>query len=254
MIIDTHSHIYYDKYDHDINDVINNAIDSGIKKIICVAVDLPSADKCYKLAETFPSVYITAGIHPHEASNTPKNYLKEIESFFSYKKTVGLGEIGLDYHYNFSKPEIQLPIYIEQLELAKEYNLPAVIHCREAENDILEGIISTESNHGVIHCFSGNYEFATKIIATGYKISFTGLITFTGDSFKNVIEKVDLSNIMVETDSPYLTPKPNRGKRNEPKNVRYVIDQISKWKKLPFKEIANKTTNTAFNVFPKLKN
>jgi TatD DNase family protein len=254
MIIDTHSHIYYDKYNLDIDEVINRAIDADIKKIICVSVDLPSVEKCFKLSEKFPLVYMTAGIHPHEADKVPKDYLKQIESFLNYQKTVGLGEIGLDYHYNFSDPNIQLPIYIEQLELAKTYNLPAVIHCREAENDILEGIISTKSNKGVIHCFSGNYNFAKNILNTGYKISFTGLITFTGDSFKKVIEKVNLSDIMVETDSPYLTPKPNRGKRNEPKNIRYVVDQISKWKNLPFEEIAAKTTKTAYNVFPKLKN
>ena len=254
MIIDTHSHIYYDKYDHDIDDVINRAIDSDIKKIICVAVDLESAEKCFNLAEKFPCVYMTAGIHPHDAKNIPKNYLNQIETYLNYKKNVGLGEIGLDYHYNFSDPQIQLPIYIDQLELAKAYNLPSVIHCREAENDILDGIITTKSNQGVIHCFSGDYNFAKKILNTGYKISFTGLITFTGESYKKVIQEIDLSNIMVETDSPYLTPNPNRGKRNEPKFVKYVVEQISKWKNLSFNDVSDETTKTALNVFPKLLN
>tara|TARA_Y100001968_G_C19384928_1_gene732363 strand:+ start:110 stop:874 length:765 start_codon:yes stop_codon:yes gene_type:complete len=254
MIIDTHSHIYYDKYNLDIDEVINRAIDLNIKKIICVAVDLESAEKCFNLSEKFSSVYMTAGIHPHDSKNIPKNYLTQIETYLNYKKNVGLGEIGLDYHYNFSDPATQLPIFIEQLELAKTYDLPAVIHCREAENDILNGIISTNSNKGVIHCFSGDYTFAKNILNTGYKISFTGLITFTGELYKEVIQEIDLSNIMVETDSPYLTPKPNRGKRNEPKYVRYVVDQISKWKNLSFDDVANQTTKTALNVFPKLLN
>jgi len=254
MIIDTHSHIYYDKFNLDINEVINRAIDAGVKKIICVAVDISTAEKCFDICEKYSSIYMTAGIHPHESQKVPKDYLKTIESFLNYPKTVGLGEIGLDYHYNFSQPEIQIPIYIEQLELAKNYNLPSVIHCREAEQDILDGIVSTKSKKGVIHCFSGNYDFATKIIKTGYKISFTGLITFTGNTFKKVIEKIDLSNIMVETDSPYLTPHPNRGKRNEPQYVRYVVEQISKWKNLPFKEIENQTTKTALQLFSKLSN
>ena len=252
MIVDTHCHIYYDKYNKDINDVINNAIDAGVKKIICVAVNLETAEKCFNLSQKFSSVYMTVGIHPSETGSTPNNYLKEIENFLDYKKTVGLGEIGLDYHYNFSNPKVQFKHYIEQLELAKAYQLPTVVHCRESENDIYDGIIKSKSNYGVIHCFTGNYDFAKKIIEIGYKISFTGLITFTGETYKDVIKKIDLSNIMVETDSPYLTPKPYRGKRNEPKNVRLVIEQISKWKKLPFDEIARKTTNNALNFFSKL--
>ncbi len=254
MIIDTHSHIYYDKYEKDIDDVINNAVDAGVKKIICVAINLETAEKCYNLTQKFSSVYMTAGIHPHETNKIPENYLKEIEKFLDYKKTVGLGEIGLDYHYNFSNPKVQIKYYIEQLELAKEYQLPTVVHCRESENDIYQGIINTKSNCGVIHCFTGDYDYAKKIIDTGYKISFTGLITFTGETYKEVIKKIDLSNIMVETDSPYLAPKPKRGKRNEPKNVRFVIEQISKWKKLPFDDIAKKTTTTALNIFSKLNN
>ena len=230
MIVDTHCHIYYDKYNKDINDVINNAIDAGVKKIICVAVNLETAEKCFNLSQKFSSVYMTVGIHPSETGSTPNNYLKEIENFLDYNKTVGLGEIGLDYHYNFSNPKVQIKHYIEQLELAKAYQLPTVVHCRESENDIYDGIIKSKSNYGVIHCFTGNYDFAKKIIEVGYKISFTGLITFTGETYKDVIKKIDLSNIMVETDSPYLTPKPYRGKRNEPKNVRLVIEQISKWK------------------------
>ena len=138
MIVDTHCHIYYDKYNKDINDVINNAIDAGVKKIICVAVNLETAEKCFNLSQKFSSVYMTAGIHPSETGSTPNNYLKEIENFLDYKKTVGLGEIGLDYHYTFSNPKVQIKHYIEQLELAKAYQLPTVVHCRESENDIYD--------------------------------------------------------------------------------------------------------------------
>ena len=253
-LIDTHAHIYYDKFINDIEEVIERAMAVNVSKIICVAVDLDTAEKSLKISEKYKNVYLSAGIHPHEAKNISKDFEKELEPFYAHPKTVAVGEIGLDYHYNISSPKEQKFIYIAQLELAKSLGLPVIVHCRNAEQDVLKGILNTKSNNGVIHCFSGNLDFATKILKTGFKISFTGLITFTGDKYKNVIESVDLSNIMVETDSPYLTPIPNRGKRNEPAYVRIVAEKIAEWKNISIDTVSKETTKTAYNVFTKLNN
>lgn len=253
-LIDTHAHIYYDKYEEDLNEVLDRAAESRIEKIICVAVDLNSAEKCLSLSEKYPNIYMTAGIHPHDAKDAPPDFQKELEPYFSHPKTVAVGEIGLDYHYNFSNSEIQNSVFSAQLELAKSVGLPAVVHCREAEQDILNGINITQSQKGVIHCFSGNLDFAKQILETGFKISFTGIITFTGSTYKEVVESVELSDMMVETDSPYLTPSPHRGKRNEPEFVKLVAEQIATWKNIPVEIVENETTKTAYGVFPKLQN
>ena len=253
-LIDTHSHIYYDQYKEDLSEVLDRAAEFNVEKIICVAVDIKTANECLKLTQKYTNIYMSAGIHPHESKEAPKDFQKQLEPFFSHPKTVAVGEIGLDYHYNFSDPSTQMPIFLGQLELAKSVGLPTIVHCREAENDILNGIKITKSNKGVIHCFSGGTGFAKQILRTGYKISFTGLITFTGTSFKDVIKTVDLTDIMIETDSPYLTPIPFRGKRNEPGNVRFIAQQIADWKNISFDLVAKSTTKTAYKVFPKLIN
>ncbi len=253
-LIDTHAHIYYDKYEEDLEEVLERASEAKVEKIICVAVDLKSAEKCLNLVNKYPNLYMTAGIHPHDSKDTPSDFLKQLEPYYSHPKTVAVGEIGLDLHYNFSNPTVQLSVFSAQLELAKSVGLPAVVHCRDAEKEILHEIQTAHSEFGVIHCFSGGLSFAKDILKTGYKISFTGLITFTGSDFKEVIENVDLEEIMVETDCPYLAPTPFRGKRNEPMHVSLIAKQIAEWKNTTTEIVAEKTTQTAYAVFPKLRN
>ena len=250
-LIDTHSHIYYDHYSDRMDDVIKDARDNGVQKIISVGVDLSTSEKCIKLAENYPSVYATCGYHPHEAKKTPKRYLYELEQLYTHPKVVAVGEIGLDYHYNFSEPEKQKRVYHEQLEMAGDLNLPVVVHCRKSDEDILTGIQNNGSQSGVIHCFASDLNFANSILDIGFYISFTGLITFVKE-LENVVRGIPLEKMMVETDSPYLAPKPHRGKQNEPAWVMHVAEKIAMLKGISLEEVAKSTTETAYNLFTKL--
>ena len=253
ILIDTHAHIYYEDYADRIDDVIQAAYDKGVKKIISVGVDLATSEKCIKLSEKYPSVYAACGYHPHEAAKAPRGYLYELEEFYAHTKVVAVGEIGLDYHYNFSEPRDQKKVYLEQLEMASSLDLPAVVHCRKSDDDILSGIQESGHKSGVIHCFNSDLDFANSILKTGFCISFTGIITFVKD-LEEVVKTIPLDQMMVETDSPYLSPKPHRGKKNEPAYVMHVAEKIANLKEISLEEVANTTTETAYNLFAKLKN
>ena len=250
-LIDTHAHIYYDDFTGRMEDIIRTASDNGVEKIISIGVDLKSSEKCIKLAEKYESVFATCGIHPHEAKKAPKGYLYELEQFYEHQKVVAVGEIGLDYHYDFSDRKTQRKIYHEQLEMANSLDLPAVVHCRKSDDDILCGIQESGHSYGVIHCFASGLDFAEKILEIGFHISFTGLITFVKD-LEEVVRAVPLSKMMVETDSPYLTPKPYRGKKNEPAYVLHVAEKIAELKEISLEEVAKSTTKTALQLFKKL--
>ena len=250
-LIDTHAHIYYDDYSHRMDDVIQSANENGVEKIISIGVDLQSSEKCIKLAEKYEAVYATCGIHPHEADKAPRGYLYELEAFYKHPKVLAVGEIGLDYHYDFSERKTQRKIYHEQLEMASSLNLPAVVHCRESDDDILAGIQESGHSLGVIHCFASDLNFAEKILEVGFNLSFTGLITFVKE-LEEVVVEVPLGKMMVETDSPYLSPKPHRGKKNEPAYVLHVAEKIAELKEISLEEVAQCTTNTALGLFKKL--
>ena len=250
-LIDTHAHIYYEDYAENIGDIIQRAEDNGVEKIITIGVDLKSSEECLQLAERFDGVYATCGVHPHEADKAPKGYLYELEEMATHPKLVAIGEMGLDYHYNLSGPKKQKRVYQEQLEMAKALELPAVVHCRESDKDILKGIQESASDSGVIHCFASDLEFAKSIIETGFHISFTGLITFVKE-LEEVVKEVPLEKIMVETDSPYLSPKPYRGKRNEPSRVIHIAEKIAEFRGISKEEVAQITTETALDLFKKL--
>ena len=252
-LIDTHAHIYYDDYSKRIDDVISAAVDNGVEKIISIGVDLESSEKCMNLADKYEQVYATCGIHPHEADKAPKGYLYELEQFYKHHKVVAVGEIGLDYYYDFSERKTQRKIYQEQLEMANSLGLPVVVHCRESDDDILSGIQESGHSLGVIHCFASNLDFAEKILETGFYLSFTGMITFVKE-LENVVSEVPLSKIMVETDSPYLSPKPFRGKQNKPAYVLHVAEKIAQLKDISLAEVAESTTKTAYSLFKKLEN
>ncbi len=246
--IDTHCHIYYDKYKDDLDQVVDRAIENNIEKIICVGVDLDSSVKSIEIAEKYNIVYATAGFHPHESKQMNTSDLKELEQILKHNKIVALGEIGLDYHYTISDKKTQVKVFREQLELAKSINLPVIIHNRNSDDDLLNCLQLEKNKNGVIHCFASNLNFAKQLIALNMHLSFTGLITFVKE-LENVIKNIPLSKIMIETDSPYLTPIPNRGKRNEPYMVKYVAEKIAHIRNLSIEDIATATTNTANNFF-----
>ena len=251
-LIDTHAHIYNDDYSKRIDDVIKAAENNGVEKIISIGVDLKSSEQCMKLAEKYETVYATCGIHPHESEKAPKGYLYELEQFYKHPKVLAVGEIGLDYFYDFSDRKTQRKIYQDQLEMASSLDLPAVVHCRDSDDDILSGIQDSDHRYGVIHCFASGLDFAKSILETGFYLSFTGMITFVKE-LEEVVREVPLDKMMVETDSPYLTPKPFRGKKNEPAYVLHVAEKIANLKDISLEEVAESTTKTAYSLFKKLE-
>tara|TARA_Y100001968_G_scaffold286463_1_gene287228 strand:- start:137 stop:895 length:759 start_codon:yes stop_codon:yes gene_type:complete len=252
MLIDTHSHIYYEKYNDDLDEVIHRAKNKGVKKIICVGTDLESSIQSLEISNKYRDVYCSIGFHPHESSLAKKDYLYKLEEMSKEDKVVAIGETGLDYYYNYSDQDIQKKIFIEQIELANSLELPVVIHNRNSDDDLYE-ILKKYRPNGVIHCFSSDINYATKILKIGVLLSFTGIITFKNSTLDDVIKKIDLSKIMVETDSPYLTPIPYRGKRNEPSYVELVAKKIAEIKNISLEEVAHHTTQNALNLFHKIR-
>jgi len=247
-LIDTHCHIYYDSYKKDIEEVIINASKHNVTKMICVGVDIISSKQSLDLANNYSSVFASCGIHPHESKDVKTNYLYKLEEITKSKKIVAIGETGLDYFYNHSDKETQKKTFIEQLELSKTLDYPAIIHCREAENDIIECIKLTNATKGVIHCFSGSRNFAEKLFNLGFMISFTGMVTFKND-ISEILKDIPLNKFMLETDSPYLTPVPYRGKRNEPSMVEIIAKKIAEIKDVSISIIAKETTKNAEALF-----
>ena len=246
--IDTHCHIYYDKYQNDISDVINRAKDKSIKYIICVGVDLKSSEKSIILSDQYESVFATVGYHPHESKLAVDNYLDKMLELLKHPKAVAIGEIGLDYYYKHSDKKTQIKVFREQLELAKDLDMPVVIHNRESDKDLYDNLKNSKINNGVIHCYSSDVKYANKIFDLGLLVSFTGILTFS-KSLQAVVKEIPLEKMMIETDSPYLTPIPFRGKRNEPHMVSLVAEKIAEIKNISIDEVAHVTTETAKNFF-----
>ncbi len=254
-LIDTHAHLYDETYNDDFDEMLQRAENAGVNKMICVGTDLQSSEKCIHLAEKYHSLYASVGVHPHDASNVDSHYIKELESFSDHPKVVAIGEIGLDYHYDFSPAELQKKVFCSQLELAKSLEMPCIVHNRESNSDLLNCLKLTGNHYGVIHCFFGTMQFANEILNCGFLLSFTGTVTFKRDlnDYKELIKQLTLSQFMLETDSPYLSPIPFRGKRNESAHVKIVAEHISCFLNLPVEEIAEATTSTALNFFKKMQ-
>ncbi len=251
-LIDTHAHLDFPRFDKDRNEVIARAWDSGISYIVNVGADLASSRRSIELAKEYPFIFATVGVHPHDANEVSQELLKEIKAMALDERVVAIGEIGLDYHYDNSPRDIQKDAFKRQLQLAKELGLPVVIHSREADQDTLE-ILKADydiSNGGIMHCFGSGLEMARQCLDMGMYLAFGGVSTFknAGD-LREVIKEVPLEKILIETDSPYLTPEPLRGKRNEPKFVRFVAEKIAEIKGIGLIEVAETTTANAINLY-----
>ncbi|WP_066634239.1 TatD family hydrolase [Desulfolucanica intricata] len=252
MLIDTHAHLDDKKFDEDREDVISRAGAAGVALIINAACDINSSEKAITLAQNYAQIYAAVGIHPHDAKDAGKDYLQKLIELSRNEKVVAIGEIGLDYYYDFSPRPVQQKIFREQLSLAKELNLPVIIHNRDAHKDVLE-ILHEEGlgpAGGVMHCFSGSWEVARECLNLGMYISFAGPVTFqNAKKLKEVAAKVPVDKILAETDCPYLTPHPHRGKRNEPANVRFVVQQIAELKGLNPDDMENIILKNAKKLF-----
>ena len=252
MMIDTHCHINDIKYDSDVKEVISRAVESGVEKMICVGTDLKTSEKAIELADKYSEIYATVGYHPHESKDAEKGYLYEFEEMSKNPKVVAIGESGLDYHYNISPENILKKIFREQIELAQDIKITIIMNKRNSSDDLLSIIESTNLEYGVVHCFSENWEVANTLISKNIKLSFTGMVTFVKEPICEVLEKIDLKDFFLETDSPYLAPTPYRGKRNEPSLIKFIAEYIADVKQISSEEIIKQTTKNALDFFKKM--
>ena len=247
-LIDTHAHL--DMYE-DWDVIIKNANSNGIKKIIIPAVETKYFQKIIDITNSYENVFCMMGIFPTEAKNWEDGIIDTIKSFAKLDKVVAIGEIGLDYYWDKTFTDKQKEIFIKQIKVANELNLPIDIHDREAHRDTFD--ILKEYNNGsdvIFHCFSGSIEFAQECIKQGWYISLGGVVTFKNAvKTKEVAKGIPLEKLMLETDSPYLTPVPYRGKENQPAYVKFVAEEISKLRNIPLEEVISTTTKNAEKVF-----
>jgi len=249
VLIDTHAHL---EMSGDVREVIERATSNSVVTIIAVSSDLDSSRKSIELANTFPGIYCTVGIHPHEAASINEELCNELVSLASERRVVAIGETGLDYHYLNSPRENQIASFKRHIEISVNLDLPLIIHIREAFEDIIDILRErrSSSSRGVIHCFTGDYETAEEFIELGFYISFSGIVTFkNAEGLREAAKRIPVDKILIETDSPYLAPVPFRGKRNEPAYVKYVAEKIAEIRGTSFDEIAQITTSNANNLF-----
>lgn len=244
-MIDTHAHILSEFYD-DIDELIEELKSKNMIKVINCADSIETSKEVLNIYNKYEGYLLPAvGIHPENIDNSN---LKTIENIIKEHKVFAIGEIGLDYHYNDENKDEQKEYFIKQLDLALKYDLPVIIHIREAMQECFD-ILKTRKNKGIIHCFSGSVEMAREYIKLGYKLGIGGVLTFKNSKLYEVIEKIDLKDIVLETDSPFLSPEPFRGKKNKPCNVLYVAKRIAEIKNISLEEVINTTTATAKQIF-----
>jgi TatD DNase family protein len=254
MLIDSHAHIQGKEYSGEVEAVIERARAAGIEKIIAVggAGDMSSNTDAIALAESFANVYATVGMHPHDAKDVGEDELRALRELTAHGKVVAIGETGLDYYYNHSPREVQRRVFKQFIRLARETRLPIVVHERDAAQEAGE-LLRAEGGgelRGVIHCFTGNYEAARAYLDLGFYLSFTGIITFKkAEPLRDVVRKIPLDRMLVETDAPYLTPVPHRGRRNEPAYVRLVAETAANVRGITVEEVGRITSANAQNLF-----
>jgi TatD DNase family protein len=252
MLIDSHAHLEMPEFKKDLKAVIQRAEETGVEYIFTVGTEKKDWKRALEIAESHPSIYAILGVHPHNAKEIDEETYPMLRELCQSEKVRAYGEIGLDFFRNLSPRDLQLKRFREQIGLAKEFGLPVVIHDREAHRETLDILKSEGAKDcgGIIHCFSGDYEMARACMEMGFYISIPGSITFkNAEGFREVVERIPLESLLVETDAPFLTPEPFRGKRNEPSYVRYTAQKVAEIKKVSFEKVAEITTENALRVY-----
>lgn len=254
MLIDSHCHLSFKDYpESEVGEIISRANQAGVTHFITIGGGdgFEGNEGAVKVAEAYPSVYATVGIHPHDAKIVDEAVYQKIEALALQPKVVAIGEIGLDFHYEHSPREIQKNVFQGFIDLSKKIQKPVVIHDRGAEDLTYEMLKENEMKENtVIHCFTGTLDLAKKYLDLGCFISFSGIITFKkADDLREIVKFVPLDRMFVETDSPFLTPVPHRGKRNEPAFVRYVAETVASVKNVSIEEVEQTTTRNAKGFF-----
>lgn len=254
---DTHSHYNDEKFNEDREQIIQDTYKEGITKFVCAGYNIPSSLDSLEMSKKYEFIYSICGISPNDIPQSEQKLWKDIDEISKIikqnkdKKLVAIGEIGLDYYWNKENKELQKQAFIKQIELANELELPIVIHSRDASVDTIE-ILKTNQVHkkGIFHCCQLNQEMIRQALELGYYISFAGPITFkNAKNADECVKMVPMDRILIETDSPYLAPEPNRGKRNDCRNVKYVAQRIANIKGFPLEEVARITYENAMRIF-----
>lgn len=250
-LFDSHCHLDDEQFDIDRDELIQALPQEGIVYCLTVGSDLSSSERSLQLADEHNFIYAAAGVHPHEAIKATKDYIKRLEKLLSHKKAVAVGEIGLDYHYDFSPRDIQRKLLEEQLDLAYQKKMPVILHVREAHGDMIDLMKNRKDKlpKGVMHCFSGSAESALEYVRLGFHISFAGPITFkNAGKLLLAAQAVPLDKLLIETDSPYLSPQPFRGRRNDPSMVKYICQKLASLRGLEIEEMADITFNNTLSL------
>jgi len=249
MLIDTHCHLFYDDLKNDLPGVLDRAHDLGVNRFICVATNMEDARECLLMGESHKNIFASAGVHPHDAKDAPEDFVDQIYDLMTFDSMVAVGEMGLDYFRNISDPEIQKNVFRAQMGIAQDLKKPVIFHNRDADDDVIKILKEFPDVRGVAHCFSSNLETAKAFMELGYFISFSGNLTFKNSHLPEVAKDLPLDRILVETDSPYLSPVPHRGKPNEPGRTRFVAEKLAEIHDVPLKIIAEKTSANATDLF-----
>jgi len=253
-LIDSHAHIQGPEFAQDVARVVEQARQAGVEKIIVVggAGDLSSNGAAVALAKSHPGLFATVGMHPHDAKAVSEEDLERLKDLAQAPEVVAVGETGLDFYYNHSPRQIQMDLFCRFIHMARETELPLVVHDREAHHEVAE-LLRREGMgelRGVIHCFTGDYEAAKRFLDLGFYLSFSGIITFkNAEALRDVVRRLPLDRMLIETDSPYLAPVPHRGQRNEPAFVRFVAETVARVRGLTLEEVAEAATRNARGLF-----
>ncbi|WAT80869.1 TatD family hydrolase [Bacillus safensis] len=252
MLFDTHAHLNAEQYNEDLEQVIERAKSEKVEKIVVVGFDRPTITRAMELIEEYDFIYAAIGWHPVDAIDMTDEDMAWIKDLSQHEKVVAIGEMGLDYYWDKSPKDVQKEVFRRQIALAKEVNLPIVIHNRDATEDVVT-ILKEEGAAevgGIMHCFTGSLETAKACMEMNFYISFGGPVTFkNAKKPKEVVKEIPSDRLLIETDCPYLTPVPFRGKRNEPSYVKYIAEQIAELREISFEELAELTTKNAKKIF-----
>jgi TatD DNase family protein len=253
-LIDSHAHIQGEEFERDIEAVVDRARKGGVAKVVVVggAGDLSSNEAALRLARAFPGLFATVGMHPHDAKDVGEAEWSRLQALLAEPEVIAVGETGLDFYYDHSPRAIQMALFARFIGMARAATLPLVVHNRESDREAAELLRSEGKGEvgGVIHCFTGNYESAKAFLDLGFLLSFSGIVTFKNASaLRDVVRRMPLDRILIETDSPYLAPVPHRGKRNEPAFVRHVAETVAAVRGLHVEEVAEITSRNTERLF-----
>ncbi|TXC84993.1 YchF/TatD family DNA exonuclease [Metabacillus litoralis] len=252
MLFDTHAHLNAIQYEEDLEEVIQRALSENVTHIVVVGFDRQTITRAMELTNNYDMIYAAVGWHPVDAIDMTDEDLAWIKELSAHPKVVAIGEMGLDYHWDKSPKDVQKDVFRKQIKLAKEVNLPIIIHNRDATEDVVSILQEENASEvgGIMHCFTGSAEVAKQCLDMNFYISFGGPVTFkNAKKPKEVAKEIPMDRLLIETDCPYLTPHPFRGKRNEPSYVKYVAEQIAELREMNYEEFAQKTSDNARKVF-----